>query len=74
MTQPLRNRLPGLLLAGVLVSACGAPPPPEPEAAPAAQTVDPAELEAAIAVEEAEADQTTESPDWQPVIDLTTAE
>jgi formylglycine-generating enzyme required for sulfatase activity len=69
MTQPLRNRLPGLLLAGVLVSACGAPPPPEPETAPAAQTVDPAELEAAIAVEEAEADQATESPDWQPVIE-----
>lgn len=69
MTQPLRNRLPGLLLAGVLVSACGAPPPAEPETAPALQTVDPAELEAAIASEEAEADQAIETPDWQPAIE-----
>jgi formylglycine-generating enzyme required for sulfatase activity len=73
MTQPLRNRLPGPflagVLAGVLVSACGAPPPAEPEAAPAVQTVDPAELEAAIASEEAEAEQPGDIPDWQPVIE-----
>lgn len=69
MTQPLRNRLPGLLLAGVLVSACGAPQAPEPAAEAQVETVDPAELEAQMAVEEAPAADAPVVPDWQPQID-----
>ena len=69
MTQPLRNRLPGLLLAGVLVSACGAPQAPEPAAEAQVETVDPAELEAQMAVEEAPAAEAPVVPDWQPQIE-----
>lgn len=57
------------MLAGVLVSACGAPPAPEPEAGAPMETVDPAELEAQMAVEEAPATDAPAVPDWQPQIE-----
>ena len=66
MKHTLRLPFPAWLLACGLLAGCGSPEDPAAPAAP--ETVDPAELEAAIEVEEATPGPAPEVPAWTPVV------
>lgn len=66
MKHTLRTPFPAWLLACGLLAGCGANEDPAAPAVP--ETVDPAELEAAIEVEEAAPGPAPEVPAWSPVV------